>query len=222
MLIVQGWLLHGARSDIGDLRTRLDQAHTSLGQIWETAKGLDQDRMRRLALLADSIRSVFDYAQGEVRLWSQRLDENDRNTATRLDDFARADQVQLLRLDGLERQNRTYSSAFEALARRAQSQETSARDFSTTVASLRATLGRLDGELAALEQRHAASTSTYAQLGRRVESLSGWADGFRQAGLSGEAVQGRFSTLADELRRIRIRVDSLRPMVRTAVSSETR
>ncbi|MGH7462327.1 MAG: hypothetical protein ACREMA_15050, partial [Longimicrobiales bacterium] len=74
----------------------------------------------------------------------------------------------------------------------------------------------------ALERRQATWASDYVQLGRRVETLSSWADGFRRAGLSGDVVQGQFSTLTNELRRIRIRVDSLRPVGRAVTSSDTR
>lgn len=228
VLSVQGWLYLGVRGDLADLRTRLEQAHKSLGQVWESAQGLDQDRMGRLGLLADSIRSVFDYTQGQVQQWDttyanlgQRLDENDNARGvvnTRLDGFARADQVQRSRLDALERNDRTHSFAFEALSRRAQIQEANTHDVNATVASLRETLGKLDASLAVLEQQHA----SFGQLGRRVESLSGWADGFRRAGLSGDAVQGQLSALADDLRRIRIRVDSLRPPPRAVTSSEPR
>lgn len=218
VLIVQGWLYLGVRGDLADLRTRLEQSHSSLDQVSELAKGLDQDRMGRLGLLADSIRSVFDYAQGQVQLWSQRLDENDMAR----DGLERADQAQRTRLDALERQDRTHSYAFEALSRRAQTQETSTYNVSATVSYLRETLGKLDAALAAVEQRHAASTSEYGQLSRRVESVSVWADGFRRAGLSGESVQFRFSALGDEIRRLRMRVDSLRPMGRAITSSDNR
>ena len=139
-------------------------------------KGLDQDRMERIAMLGDSIRSVFDYAQGEVQGWQQRLDETDRVVSNRLDDFADVDRAQRSRLDALERQNRTYSSAFEALVRRAQTQESTAHNVSASVSSLRATLAKLDAELAALEERQTASTTAFAQLGRRMDGFSMWAD----------------------------------------------
>ena len=94
-------------------------------------------------------------------------------------------------------------------------------DVGSSVNMLRETLGRLDDGLVSLQQRIQASTSGYAQLGRRVESLTGWADQFRRAGLSADAVQGQLSALSDELRRIRVRVDSLRPSgSRAAYSSE--
>jgi chromosome segregation ATPase len=224
LLVLQGWVVLGVRSDLAELRNRLEQAQSSVGQVWESAKGLDQDRMGRLGLLADSIRLVFDYAQGQIQQWetnyanlAQRLDENDQARAavnTRLDGLARADQVHRSWLDALERQDRTQSVAFEALVRRAQTQEASTNDVSVTIASLRGTLGRMDDALAALERRYTAASS-------RVESLSGWAEGFRRVGLSADAVQGQFSALSNELRRIRIRVDSLRP-VRRATSPYSR
>jgi hypothetical protein len=239
MLGVQGWTIHGlvrARKDLVEVDTRLAEARNSLGLVWESTKRLDADRMARLGSLADSIRAVLEYAQGEVRLWEatyanlgQKLDANARNAAstmrvvnTRLDGFARMDQTQRSRLEALERQDRTHGSAFEALSRRTISQEAATHDVFAMVASLRETLGKVDSEVDRLQQRFASSNSAYGQLGRRVESLAGWADGFRRAGLSGDAVQGQFASLADELRRIRIRVDSLRPLGRTVMSSDTR
>jgi chromosome segregation ATPase len=232
---VQGWLLHDLRGQLTDVSTRLEEAHSSLSLVWESTKRLDEDRMARLGLLADSIRSVFDYAKGEVRLWEasyanlgQRVDKNDnaivkmasamRTTNTRLDVFGRADLSQRTRLDALERQSFTNSSAVEALSRRTISQEANAHDVSSMVASLRDMLRRLDSDNRSVQQRLASSTSAYGQLGRRVESLNGWAEGFRRAGLSGDAVQGQLSGLADEVRRLRIRVDSLRPFARTVMS----
>jgi len=240
VLSAQGWLLYETRSDLNALRATVGQAQTSLGQVWESTKQLDADRMARLALLADSIRSVFDYAQGEVRLWEasystlgQRLDENVntltrmsngmRSLNTRLEGFARADVAQRTRLEALERYDRTQSTAFEALARRAVNQEATTHDVSATVGTIRETLGKLDSELAGLEQRLNSSTSAYGQLGRRVDNLAGFADGFRRAGLSGDALQGQLASLADEVRRIRMQVDSLRPVgTRTMISSSLR
>jgi hypothetical protein len=239
LLGVQGWTVHGlvrARKDLVDVDTRLAEARNSLGLVWESTKRLDADRMARLGSLADSIRAVLEYAQGEVRLWEatyanlgQQLEANARNSAgtlrvvnTRLDGFARADQTQRSRLEVLERQDRTHITAFEALSRRTISQEAATHDVFTMVASLRETLGKVDSGLGRLEQRFASSNSAYGQLGRRVESLAGWADGFRRAGLSGDALQGQLASLADELRRIRVRVDSLRPYARTVMSSDTR
>ena len=181
--------------------------------------------MRRLTELADSVRSAIEYAQENVRLLETkdatlglRLDEADRNVATVL----RADVLQRSRLDALERQDRIRSLAFEALSRRAQSQEAYTREVGAAVVSLREARGKLDGALAALERQQAASTSAYAQLGRNVESLSGWAEGFRRAGLSSNTVQEKFAFLSDELRRIRIRVDSLRPLPRNVTASDPR
>jgi hypothetical protein len=239
VLGAQGWMLYGltrVRNDLVAVDTRLNEARNSLGLVWESTKRLDADRMARLGSLADSIRWVLEYAQGEVRLWEttyanlgQKLDENARNATgalrvlnTRLDGFARADLTQRTRLDALERQDRTQSSAFEALSRRTVTQETATHDVTAMVVALRETLGNLDNELDRLQQRFASSNSAYGQLGRRVESLAGWADGFRRAGLSGDALQGQLASLTDELRRIRVRVDSLRPMARTVMSSDTR
>ncbi|MEX2285248.1 MAG: hypothetical protein WEE89_22375 [Gemmatimonadota bacterium] len=228
-LSVSIWLYIGVRNDLADLRTRLALTRASVLDVGDLVNDLDQDRMKRLAVLGDSIRSVSDYAQGEAQATHQRFDETDRAMTIRLDGLARVDQAQRSRMDALERQNLTNSSAFAALSRRAQTQESTTSDVSASVSSLRAALSRLDGvlsrldgELTALEERQAASTTAYGQLGRRVESFSTWADGFRQAGLSGESVHGRFSTLTAELRRIRLQVDSLRPLTRAVTAPDSR
>jgi hypothetical protein len=215
VLGVQGWLLHGARRDLAALRKGLELTHGSLGLVWESSKKIDQDWTGQLAQLNDSIRSMRDYTQIAVQ---QRLEENERAVNTRLEDFTRGEQLRLARFDALERQDRVHSSAFEALLRRAQAQETSTRDASATVASMRATLNRMDATLLSMEQR----TSTYGQLSRRVENVLGWAEGFRQSGLSAETVQGRLSGISDELRRLRVRVDSLRPVGRAVTTSDIR
>ena len=228
-LSVPTWLYIGVRNDLTDLRTGLVLTRSTIQEVGDLVNDLDQERVKRLAVLSDSIRTVFDFAQGEAQAWHQRFDETDRAMTVRLDGLARVDRDQRSRMDALDRQNHTYSSAFAALSRRAQIQESATSDVSASVSSLRAALSRLDGELskldgdlATLEERYLASTTAYGQLGRRVESVSTWADGFRQAGLSGESVQGRFSALTKELRRIRMQVDSLRPPSRAMTTSENR
>jgi chromosome segregation ATPase len=227
----QGWLIHDLRTDLGEVRTRLEEAHSSLSLVWESTKRLDEDRMGRLGKLADSIRSVFDYTQRELQLWEasyatlgQRVNENDNalkkmtgairaaNTG-----FARADQSQRSRLEALERQQ---TSSVEARSRLTNSQKASTQDVNSTVRSLRETLRKLDNDLGSLTNRLASSTSQYSQLGRRVESLSGWADGFRRAGLSADVVQEQFQDLADEVRRLRTRMDS--QASRAVMSSDSR
>jgi chromosome segregation ATPase len=230
------WLYVGVRNELVALRTRLALTRASVRGVEDLVNDLDQDRMKRLAVLGDSIRSVSDYAQGEAQATHLRLDETDRAMTNRLDGLTRVDQAQRSRMDALERQNLTNSSAFAALSRRAQTQESATSDVSASVNTLRAALSRLDGELSRLDdelsrlaseltaqkERQAASTTAYGQLGRRVESFSTWADGFRQVGLSGESVHGRFSTLSAELRRIRLQVDSLRPMTRAVTAPDSR
>src|SRR5688572_19466666 len=61
VMIVQGWLYLGVRRDLEEMRTRFDQTDTSVDQMWQGAKGLDADRLRRLAELADSVRSAIEY-----------------------------------------------------------------------------------------------------------------------------------------------------------------
>ncbi len=247
VLCVQAWMVNAlvrARTDLVHVSKSLEDARSSLGLVWESTKRLDQDQMTHLALLADSIRSVSDYTQGEMRLWEttyanlqHQMEENFRKGAktdtailrsmttamrglnTRLEVFARTDQEQRGRLDALDR---SQALAVEALARRTQTQESTMHDVSATVGTLRETLGKLDSDLETLDQRLAASSSQYGQLGRRVETLSGWAEGFRRAGLSGDAVQGQLTALADELRRVRVRVDSLRAASRPMISASLR
>jgi hypothetical protein len=244
---MQGWTLHRlarVRTELTVAGTRLEEARASLGMLWDMTKRLDEDQIAHLAQLTDSIRSVFAYAQGEIRLWEaayyaqeQRLDDNagmigrngdaigrltaaDRTVDTRLGQLARVDQSQQGRLDGLESQARTQSTAVAALARRAETQEASVRGVASSVADLRATLATLDSELDGVEDELAESGTAYAQMGTRVDRVSGWMDGFRRAGLSAEAVDNRLSALTDELRRVRIRVDSLRRSGAAAGASE--
>jgi hypothetical protein len=207
VLSVQGWIYFSVRAELADMHARVEQAHDALAQVWESAKGLDEDRMGQLTQLADSLRTAFDYAQ----LQAQQLDADHANGGNaRLEGLENA--VERERMDALERRDRTHSMAFEALSRRAQIQEANMRELSSSVASLRATLSRMDGALAAVERQN--------PLGRRMESALGWVDDFRRAGLSADAVQSQFSALSIELRRIRVRVDSLRPMGRAVSSLE--
>lgn len=240
---LQAWTLQRlarVRSDLSVAAASLEEARTSLGLLWQTATRLDEDQMAGLALLSDSIRSVFAYAQGEIRLWEtayyaqeNRLDENAarigrnadaiarmttgmRAANTRIDALARVDETTATRLDALGRQDRAHGTALESLAQRTQTQESTARDVTATLATLRQTLADLDAELLGLDDRLSASSSAYGLMDTRVDGLAGWVDGFRRAGLSAEAVAGRLSALTDELRRVRLRVDSIRP-VRTTV-----
>jgi hypothetical protein len=217
---VQGWLYHGVRRELAEQGERLEQTNKALAQVWETAQGLDKDRMQRLALLADSVRAELDATQGEVRLWEatytgleQRLDQKYRTLAT----TSRAEQPGRARLDALERQDRTLRSAFEALSRRTQTQESVTRDLSVSIASVRETLRKMDSA-----QEFGAATVGYGTLTRRVDNLSTWADGFRRVGMTGDALQRQLAILADELRRIRLRVDSLRPASRAVTSFDAR
>lgn len=240
---VQGWTiqrLNTLRSDISAAGTRLEEARGSLAMLWATTNRLDEDQMVRLAMLADSIRSVFAYAQGEIRLWEaayyahdQRLRENAaritgnaealtrlttglRAANNRVDDLASAGAAQRSRLEALEREDQAHGSVLDRLAHQAQAQETSLRDVGTAISGLRQNLANLDTELAGLEEQLESSNSAYTQIDTRLERLAGWVDGFRRAGLSAEAVQGRLTALADELRRVRLRVDSLRSPMATA------
>jgi chromosome segregation ATPase len=242
---LQAWTLHRlarVRAELTTAGANLEEARASLGMLWDVTDRLDEDRIAGLGQLADSIRSVFVYAQGEVRLWEtayqaqeRRLDENAgriargdeaitrltsgaRATNARLDQLGRVDAAQQGRLAALENQDRTQGASIEALARRAETQEASVRGANSTLGSLRETLAGLDAELARLEQRVESSGSAYGQISTRMESLDGWIEEFRRAGLDGDALDSRLASLADEVRRVRIRVDSLRsarPVVRT-------
>jgi hypothetical protein len=244
---LQAWTLHRlarVRSDLSVAAASLEEARTSLGMLWETATRLDEDQISGLAVLSDSIRSVFAYAQGEIRLWEtayyaqeRRLDENAawigtnaeaiarmttgmRAANTRIDALAGADERTATRLDALVRQDRAHGTALESLAQRAQTQESAARDVTTTLATLRQTLAGLDAALLGFDDRLSASSSAFGRMDTRVDGLTGWVDGFRRVGLSGEAVADRLSALTDELRRVRLRVDSIRPVRTTLRTAE--
>lgn len=234
---LQGWTVNElmrVRDRLAVEGVELDQARISLGLLWALTERLDEEQIAGLGQLADSIRSVFAYAQGEVRLWEtayyaqeQRLEENaariGRNAealarvtstataaTTRLDALARADVTKAGRLDALERQDRAHAAAFETMARRTDAQEATLFAVSADVGALRETLASLDADLAGLEGQVTSTGSAFGAIDTRVERLDGWIDGFRRAGLNGEAVQTRLSTLASELRRVTMRVDSLR------------
>lgn len=242
VIALQAWTMHrlaGVGTDLANTEAELEEARASLGLLWDTSEGLAANQTTRLAQLTDSIRSVFAYAEGELRLWDaayyaheQRLEENAGKIArnveaiasmsaaagrvsARLDELARSAEVQEQRLVVLEEEDRSQASALESLASRTGAQEATLVDLGTTVAGLRETLAGVDGELAALEELVAASGSAYGELDTRIEGIAGWVDGFRRAGLSGAALESRLSAFAEELRRVRMRVDSLRP-VRTA------
>jgi chromosome segregation ATPase len=241
---MQAWTLHGlsrVRDKAAVDRAELDQARISLGLLWALTERLDEEQIAGLGQLADSIRSVFAYAQGEVRLWEtayyaqeQRLDDNAASIArhaesitrvtnaassagTRLVELARADEAKQSRLDALERESRTHATAVAMLARRTEGHGANLVDVTEAVGSLRESLASLgaeqsslDAELGGLENQVASSGSALGEIDTRVERLDGWIDGFRRAGLSGETVQSRLATLASELRRVTMRVDSLR------------
>jgi len=239
VIALQAYTLHRlarVRTDLSLAGANLEEARASLGMLWETTQRLDADQMTGLAQLTDSVRSVSAYAQGEMRLWDaayyaheQRLDENAgriagnaeaitrmttaaRATTARLDELARFGEAQQNRVGALEEQDRTQGSLVEALAGRTRTQEATLAGMTTTLATLRETLAEVDGELAELEDQLAASGSAYGELDTRIATLTGWVDGFRRAGLSGTTVESRLTALADELRRMRMRVDSLRPV----------
>lgn len=243
---MQGWTLHRlsrVRHDLSTAGSSLAEARGSLGTLWETTKDLDQDQMARLTLLSDSIRSVFAYAQGQINLWEAAYDAQQRRIEEdaarigrngeaitrmtrvvdgRLDALAGADRTQQSRLDALARDDRTQMSMLEALAGRTQSNETMLRDVSATLSGLRQTLASLDGQLAAMEDRYATSTTAIQELHARVDGMAGWVDGWRRTGLNGPAVEERLATLADELRRVSVRVDSMRFRATTVRPAESR
>lgn len=237
MTVMQVWMLNEllrVRDRLAVERAELDQARISLGLLWQITERLDEDQIVRLGELADSIRSVFAYAQGEVRLWEtayyaqeKRLDENAANIAgngeaiarvtsgmrlagTRLDELARVDIAYGSRVDALEHESRVHGTAVATLARRAGAQEADLLAVTSSLGMLRESLAGLDTELAGLENQVTTTGSAFGEMDTRVARLDGWIDGFRRAGLSGETVQTRLARLADELRRVTVRVDSLR------------
>jgi hypothetical protein len=245
---MQGWTIHRisrVRSELANAGVSLAEARGSIGTLWETTKDLDQDQMARVALLSDSIRSVFAYAQGQINVWGAayeaqqrqleaeasrigrngeaiaRMTSASRVVNTRLDELSGADRTQQGRLDGLARADHTQATMLEALAGRTQSNETMMRDVSSTLSGLRQTLASLDGQLAALEDRYATSASAITELHTRVDGVATWVDGWRRTGLTGPAVEQRLASLADEVHRVSLRLDSMRfraPTVRPAAS----
>jgi len=226
--------LLGLRDRLAAERAELDQARISLGLLWEITERLDEEQIVRLGELTDSIRAVLAYAQGEVRLWEtayyaqeQRLDEEAARVASnmqaiarlhsaaqmasnRLDELARTDIAYAARVYALEQQTRSHATAMATLARRADAQQDDMGEIATHIGTLRESLAGLDTELAGLETQLTSTGSAFGEMDMRVARLDGWIDGFRRAGLNGEAVENRLATLASELRRVTMRVDSLR------------
>jgi chromosome segregation ATPase len=227
---VQAWTVYRVTrigSDVAQSSANLEETRGSLGMLWTTTTRLDKDQVARHSTLRDSIHSVYAYAQGESRLWQtafleqqQRLDEyaaslqkhaesitRIMNTATamtaRLDGVTRSIQVQLTRLEGLERQDRAQNGRLAALGSQGDTHATVLLGVSESMTALKQTLATVDAELTALGNRISASQSAQGQLVQ-------FADGFRRAGLNGSAVETRLITLADGLRRVTARVDSLR------------
>jgi hypothetical protein len=130
--------------------------------------------------------------------------------STRLDELARTDVAYATRVDALERQTRANGTAVATLARRADAQDADIGEVAAHVGSLRQTLAGLDTELAGLENQLTSTGSAFGEMDTRVARLDGWIDSFRRAGLNGQAVENRLATLASELRRVTMRVDSLR------------
>jgi chromosome segregation ATPase len=241
---LQAWTvqrLSRLRNELAVARATLEEARGSLTTLWSTTDRLDRDRMSRLSILSDSIGSVFAYAQGEIQLWQtayyaqeQQLKDNSaaiarngdaiarladalRTANTRLDELAGADEMHGGRLEALEQQDRTHSSLVDALSQRTATQEAAAVDLTTRVAELRETLVELDGVLVGMQDRLAASTSAYGDMDTRVGRIASYIEEFRRAGITGDELDDRLASLDDEIRRLRLRVDSLRP-VRTIVS----
>lgn len=237
MMIAQGWTIHRVgtvRGDLAATEVELGEARASLAQLWDVTELLGAEQIARLAELTDSIRAVLEYAKGEARLWNvvhttqdQRLEASEgrlaqhggsiaqltiasRRADARLAELGRTGEIQGARLASLEQSARTQTTALDALARRVQAQESDVRAMTATLATLRDGFAGLDTELAGLARELAATGSRYGELGVRIERLNGWIEGFRQAGLSGEAVDRRLAALTSELRQVRLRVDSLR------------
>jgi chromosome segregation ATPase len=227
---VQAWTVYRVTrvgSEVAESNAYLEDTRGSLGMLWTTTTRLDKDQVARHSTLRDSINSVFAYAQGESRLWQTAFDEHQQrleeyaaslqkhsesitrimNAASamtaRLDGVTRSIQVQLTRLEGLERQDRAQAGRIAALASQGETHSSVLLGVSETMTALRQTLSGVDTELTALENRIAASQSAQGQLVQ-------FADGFRRAGLNGSSVETRLITLADGLRRVTARLDSLR------------
>ena len=237
LLGFQAWTVHrlsAVRAELTEARENLAEARGSLEMLWATATQLDQTQSAQQTVLQDSIRSVFAFAQGEIQLWQtaydaqqQRLEELAARvlgngqaiarvtaaasaTDQRVDALATADRIQAVRFDALEEQDRTHASILDAVASRVQAQESTLLGMNESVGSARRALAALDSEISTLENRVAASTTAHTQLVSRVDAVAGWADAFRQRDITAPALIGQLGQLTDGLRRVSLRVDSLR------------
>jgi chromosome segregation ATPase len=203
----------------------LSEARNSLSLLWTTTTQLDATQAERAdslkLTLQDSIASVQEYAETEFsRFWQTAYLEHER----RLDAAANGIRVNGVAIGNLvDESNRTLARIGE-LSSHDQAQGSLIADVGATVSTLGQTLATVDGQLDALDDAVTAldvqistltgevnsSRSVQARLGSRVDGVEQWVDGFRSEGLSADAVQSRLAAMMEDLRRVRLRVDSLR------------
>jgi len=203
----------------------LSEARNSLSLLWTTTTQLDATQAERAdslkLTLQDSIASVQAYAENEFsRIWQTAYLEHER----RLNAAATGIRQNGEAIGQLVSQSGRTNARIDDLVRADQSQTTVIAGMEETVSSMHQTLASVDGQIDVLDDAVTAldvqitaltgevNTTRNAQgrLGTRVDGVEQWVDGFRSEGLNANAVQSRLSSLVEDLRLVRIRVDSLR------------
>lgn len=217
---------------VSRLETRLEttaqglaEARNSLSLLWTTTTQLDATQAERAdslkLTLQDSIASVQAYAETEFsRFWETAYLEHER----RLDAAASGIRRNGDAIGQLTTQSSRVNARMDELARSDQAQGDAISNVGQTVSSMSATLtsvdnqmDALDGAITALDVQISALTgelntsrTAQARLGTRVDGVEQWVDGFRSEGLNADAVQSRLASLVEDLRLVRMRVDSMR------------
>jgi chromosome segregation ATPase len=203
----------------------LSEARNSLSLLWTTTTHLDATQAERAdslkLTLQDSIASVQAYAENEfTRIWQTAYLEHER----RLNAAATGIRQNGEAIGQLASQSGRTNARIDELVRADQSRTTVIAGMEETVSSMHQTLAAVDGQIDVLDDAVTAldvqisaltgevnsSRNTQVRLGTRVDGVEQWVDGFRSEGLNANAVQSRLSSLVEDLRLVRIRVDSLR------------
>jgi hypothetical protein len=203
----------------------LSEARNSLSLLWTTTTQLDATQAERAdslkLTLQDSIASVQAYAENEFsRIWQTAYLEHER----RLNAAAIGIRQNGEAVGQLVSQSSRTNTRIDELVRADQSQTTAIAGMEETVSSMHQTIAAVDGQIDVLDDAVTAldvqisaltgevnsTRSAQGRLGTRVDGVEQWVDGFRSEGLNANAVQSRLSSLVEDLRLVRIRVDSLR------------
>jgi chromosome segregation ATPase len=203
----------------------LSEARNSLSLLWTTTTHLDATQAERAdslkLTLQDSIASVQAYAENEfTRIWQTAYLEHER----RLNAAATGIRQNGEAIGQLASQSGRTNARIDELVRADQSRTTVIAGMEETVSSMHQTLAAVDGQIDVLDDAVTAldvqisaltgevnsSRNAQVRLGTRVDGVEQWVDGFRSEGLNANAVQSRLSSLVEDLRLVRIRVDSLR------------